>query len=353
MSEARPLPAVHEHAREPVPPSSWSEVRRTIAGTMMLVIACNFVALPFLRRWTPNVGYQVVEKKWALLRDLQQPVDWLILGDSSCNQGVDPELLTRRLGGRALNLCTLADMSVLSDAWMLEAYVQRFGRPAHVVVIHVYEAWGRPVDRVRVSRVPLEWGFWDRVHPRLDLTAAEKRRAVLERYVPLYSQNASLADWFATPWLALRRAHRATLTPAGFMPVRRGDVRGVRADIEGQLRLAQRRQGAISPESRAALTAIADSARKLSFPVYVANSPIVDDLLTEPAFREHYTSVVGTIAGAIEREPGMHFLLRTPMTFPATEMENADHVLVSAATAYTERLAAEIKAVANRGAATK
>ena len=75
---------------------------------------------------------------------------------------------------------------------MLLELWQYFSRDGLVVV--------RKPLAFRRSGVPgaARMGFWDRVHPRIEISAAQKGRAVLERYVALHSQKASLADWFAT-----------------------------------------------------------------------------------------------------------------------------------------------------------
>ncbi|MEB3357540.1 MAG: hypothetical protein VKK04_12500, partial [Synechococcales bacterium] len=70
-----------------------------------MLILLNVLANGFLDYLISRQGYFLASYKWNLLTDLKQPADWLVLGDSSCNQGVVPEILSQELGGTALNLC--------------------------------------------------------------------------------------------------------------------------------------------------------------------------------------------------------------------------------------------------------
>src|SRR4249920_755258 len=103
---ARPYVAPDELKHERVQPVSVGEFRRVLTLVVLLVVSANVLAGLVLQRWSPNLGYAVAKKKWEILLTLHGPVDWLILGDSTANQGVDPRVLATHLGGRALNLGT-------------------------------------------------------------------------------------------------------------------------------------------------------------------------------------------------------------------------------------------------------
>jgi hypothetical protein len=53
-------------------------------------------------------------------KTVDEPVDWLILGDSSVNQGVIPSIFEDEFGERAINLGTNGIMITLDDLWMIE-----------------------------------------------------------------------------------------------------------------------------------------------------------------------------------------------------------------------------------------
>ena len=88
----------------------------------------------------------------------------LILGDSSAAQGVDPEFWTNASGESAINLATIGDATVVNDAWMLETYLERFGRPNKVVIVHAYDIWHRELKQNVVVQIPFKF-IWNRLSP--------------------------------------------------------------------------------------------------------------------------------------------------------------------------------------------
>ena len=71
-------------------PSTWWKVLVELAGSLVMLVCINLGMIWYLGNYTSNYGYWTIHQKWQLLEHLDQPVDWLILGDSSCNQGVMP-----------------------------------------------------------------------------------------------------------------------------------------------------------------------------------------------------------------------------------------------------------------------
>src|SRR5438128_2449200 len=122
-------------------PSTARRLIGTIGGVLALVALANTAALFVLSRHPVNHGYKVIGAKWELLREQERPVDWLVLGDSSGNQGVVPAVLSERLGGSSLNLCTVGDLLAVNDAWMLETYIGTVGAPRKVLMVHAYDIW--------------------------------------------------------------------------------------------------------------------------------------------------------------------------------------------------------------------
>ena len=146
--------------------ASFSYLTHVTRTTIVVILLLNLLAIWVVQRYSPNRGYRLVREKWTLLLNLKEPVEWLVLGDSSGNQAVDPALLDARLGGRSLNLCTTGNALVLGDLWMLETYLRRFGPPRGVVLVHTYDLWGRDKNSNTVADVPLPWGYWtEREHP--------------------------------------------------------------------------------------------------------------------------------------------------------------------------------------------
>ncbi len=318
----------------------------TVACALLVVVVANAIAGRLLDAHTTNKGYFLIHEKWRLLEDeATKPVDWLLLGDSSCNQGLDPAALTERLGGTALNLCTVADLLVVNDAWMLDRYIERFGPPKRVVVEHVYDVWhrrlGADLKPEILAEVPQPWGFWRDREPKLRLSRAQKWSLGLARYVPLYSESATLQSWLREP---SRFGRTFALDASGFMAHERSDVRQVKQDTRNHLRFLKGRKFAISRENQRALDRIAALSDEHGFDVFlVATSPVYEELAKSEDYKRYTGDIVRTLENHARGHSRVHVVLKRPVPFPARDMENADHLTAKAAKRYTQRVAAEIE----------
>ncbi len=106
----------------------------TALVAMGVVLLCNAAAGRLLEAFPQNDGYAMIKGKWNLMKGLKRPVDVLVLGDSSCSLGVDPRVIEGEIGGTALNLCTIGDMAVVGDYWMLDHYIEKFGAPKTEII---------------------------------------------------------------------------------------------------------------------------------------------------------------------------------------------------------------------------
>jgi hypothetical protein len=330
---------------EIVGPARPSRVLGTLLGMLIVFAALNFGAREMLDRATTNRGYWLIQAKWSRLERLTRPIDWLILGDSSCNQGVRPDVLRDKLGGSVLNLCTMADLLALNDAWMLQRAIARGAKPKNVVIVHVYDIWQRPAGaRLRetlIPKVPLSWGFWETMRPPLEMSFEQKRAFFLSRYVPLWSENATLSSWARNPAKPFSRSF--SLDENGYM---RSDVispQSVEASYQRHRRFLRGRRFAFSKANRLALEQILLMAEEHDFHVYIANSPLYAGLADNEEFQVYYRDVQEGLRGVVKRSPRLSYVLEEPPVFEASQMENVDHVNHEAAAVYTERLAEAIR----------
>ena len=162
-------------------PIKSKEFVLSLIGTLIFVIIFNFAAKLYLKENTTNRGYWLINKKWELLFKQKEPVDWLILGDSSCNQGVVPTIVNERLNTSSINLCTIGDMLSLDNSWMLEKYIQRVGVPKNILIVHVYDAWGRGINRPVFAQIPLNWGYWKQLEPKINFTKRETSQLFIHK----------------------------------------------------------------------------------------------------------------------------------------------------------------------------
>jgi hypothetical protein len=338
--------------REQPVSASPRRIAATVVLTLLLVAGANFAFRTHLRQRADNLGYWMLDYKWSLLRDCDTPVDWLVLGDSSGNQGIDPRVLGAALGGRCLNLCTVGSFTALSDAVMLDAYVRRHGPPRGVVLVHVYDVWNRDL------KLPLAARFDPGALAAAGLTPAcvhgwrDRVRLWLYRYVPLDSSHKTIAR------ILQGRETNASAGPFhfvnGYMPQWRPAPHAVHDDFDRHMaKIAAPAESAadtcagteLSADNRAALERIVALADAYDFPVYLVPSPVYAGLWDVPAFRTHFARVHDEIAAVFAASPRTQVLFHAPATFAADEMQNADHVTARAAADFTATVGREIRAV--------
>lgn len=309
-------------------------VFRSVALAAVLLVLTNGLFAALLWTRPVNQGYYVARTKWQMLEALKEPVDYLLLGDSSCNQGLDPAVIEETLGGTALNLCTIGDMLLVNDAWLLQRYLERFGPPKAVLLAHVYDIWPRNDDNLKLMlwNIDMVSTRWRAFEPQLDLDLATKAHTRLGAYVPLYAQPLTVGDVLQRPWLLAKPLpHFAK----GFMRLDTPRPEQVERDAAEHLTSLAMGEFTISAVNRAALARIVELARERSFPVYFAHSPVYEKLYASPAYARRITAIDALLA---EYHDELE-VLAEPAAFPAGAMESADHLTSAAARLHSTRIA--------------
>jgi hypothetical protein len=330
---------------EKVAASNRRSIFLTLFGTIALVGLFNFAARWYLDRHTPNRGDWLIREKWELLVGLKKPVDWLILGDSSCNQGIDPSIFDAELKTTSVNLCTVGNMTNVNNAWMLETYIQRFGPPRHILIVHVYDVWAREIDPSMMARVPLRLRYLNQLEPQIDTRKSIDLQVFLERFLPLYSKNQSLQEIMMFPVDAYETSRSFSLEGDGLMvwhAANPENVEGQKSMHLSNIRINPTFQ--LSNTNRQSLEHIISLAEKHQFDVYLANSPIYEKLYQQKEFQGYYNQVREMLRRYANSSPRVHYILQEPATFPKEEMENADHLIYPAAKQYTQQLVQAITA---------
>ena len=325
---------------ERVKPVTRKELALVIGLCVVLAAGANSAARWAVDTFAPNLGFRVYQTKWKQLLALSEPVDWLVLGDSSANQGVDPEFLERYLGGRAINLATIADASAVVEAWMLEQYIARFGPPRGVVLIHVYDMWQRPIQYQLLAETPLPWGYWNTMEPRVDMNFRQTMQVAEFRYLPLYARQDSLL-------LLLHGKtdfdERPVITDGGFMKVTRANPRSVATDVQEHLAFTRDNTFTMAEENQRALDTIAALADRYNFDLFLANAPLYSGVYDNQSFRAYYRQVVDALTTRFAGNRHFHYLFQQPMLFSIDVMRNVDHLTTAGARRYSEELARRLE----------
>lgn len=305
-----------------------------LAGLMVLVV--NAAAVALLDRYDPNRFRVQVAVKYELLREHGGAYDSLILGDSTPNQGIVPEMLNERVGGDWLNLCTIANMLAASDAWLLSEYIDRYGPPKRVIVCHVPDMWPRTVDPAIIAQARVPLSAFDDLEPPVELGPAQTLRMAATRYAPLYSKNVSLNHLAFKPWQI--QDLRSGFTPDGYMPTRGHQDHWSQAIDNAILGQAEHRF-AVSEINALAMQRMIDLAQEHGFVIYLTPGSATEELAASPDYQHNFAAMIEQYRAWADSSDHLTLILPEPQTFPDALMYDEDHVNTRGAAVWTERIA--------------
>jgi len=301
-------------------------------GLLMLALANTFFGF-LLNYFNPDRGYWLTKAKWRMATTAySQPYDILILGDSSGNQGVAPSVFKNELEANTLNLCTIGYLGCQHTPWILTDYLQANPPPKLVLVIHAYDVWERKPKLPIVAQVPP----WVDVHVAKETNISSLGGWILyftHRYFPLYYQNDSIAEYFLAPKQLFPFPYK--ITNKGFMPYSKADTNAVYQDILRHEKKATINDKKNMQSAKATLIRLNNIASNNHFNVVVANAPMCDALWNTTIIQERITEVFTQLREYCESLDYVTYLNNTNM-FPATAMENADHLTHHAAKSFTQ-----------------
>ena len=322
-------------------PTQKKDILLTLVGVISFVLIVNFLCGRYLKLSSRELGYRLIMDKWEMLKHLEKPVDWLILGDSSGNQALVPDLLNRALGVSSLNLCTVGDLTLMNDFWMLRYYMERFGAPKGVLLVHSLDLWQRRLDEGATAIIPLPWGFWSRGESQIHWNEAELGTIFLQKYVPLFSSHKRLTQKMLSPRSSLERP--ILIEKDGFMRERMADPAAAVQDKESMLKQLGEGGGDISRINETTLDTLNRLAEENGFNIFLAHGPLIDELWQEASFRLYFKKLKARLEQMAESKHGLHLILEKPIFFPKEMMQSADHVIEDAAKIYTRRVVRELK----------
>ncbi len=330
---------------------------RRIAWVIVIMLATVFAVDAAVGAWLDrhgtNLGYRYIAHKWRVLADLEQPVDWLVLGDSSVAQAFDPDVLARDTGITAVNLGTIGNFGVTGDLWMLEEYLERFGAPQRVVLVHAYDVWHRPLDRTLIGRVPRGWATSARIRERYEIEGDALVDLVTNRHARLYAERASIRKALELTWwtlvkddaelAAIRAADRGLprsepeLVGNGFVRMCDPMPAHVAGDERGHRRSLAKRRFRISRDNREALLRIAELTVEHGFRVDIVPGPIYGRLAAQERHERYMDAEIQALRSLVEPFPGV-MVHRELRTYDRHQMQNADHITCDAAPDYSRWL---------------
>ena len=329
---------------ETTPRMSRSRLLKAVAVGVAIFVAVNAAFTVAMGQVTVNRGYDTIRHKWQLIERQTEPVDWLLVGDSSCNQGLDPRVFVDELGQTALNLCTTGDMLAVGDVWFAERYIEQVGPPRRgILMTHVYDVWPRNDEAIKALAWVIPGGDeWRRTRPVVEADPHERVVGVIGPWFPLYAQPQSVKRLLLET-NEVRSAPPLSITEDGFREAGPPDEDAVEDDLDKHLAPASPEQLATSAVNREALTALAELAEREGVPLVVSPSPLVDVLWADPTFQRRFELASETVVALAAEDPNVHLLAEAPWRYAASEMQNADHVAEPTATRHTAAVTAALE----------
>lgn len=344
-----------------------SEVRPTTVVRLVIVVlimaatvwAANRGIGRYLDLHGTNLGYRYIAHKWRVLEKLDEPVDWLVLGDSSGSQAFDPEILAADRDLTAVNLGTIGNFGLTDDLWMLEEYIERFGPPDRVVLIHVYDVWRRRLDPKLLGRVPRDRAMSPEIVEKYGIDEEQLEQMWLVRYVRMYAERTSIRKALELTWhrltktdeelAELRKADRSLpekepeLTDSGYVRMCGAIGKELRRDSAGHMKFLRKSRARISKDNREALQAIAALAEEHGFELDIVNGPLYDRLAAKREFEKYFKGIVTGLHKLTRGNPHVH-IVESVYPVPSKHLQNVDHITCDGVPGYTRWVIAQIEA---------
>lgn len=315
---------------EKVPESGPRPVLTTLAGALAIVLLINSYVWGSLNVEPRNRGYEVVAHKWSLAEQATEPVDWLFVGDSSCNQSVVPTVIEEITGQSALNLCTIGSATVADDAWILEYYMENVGAPGAVVMIHTWDTWQRENDRLiqMLWKLPVGSTAWAGRLPDIDLSRGDEVRTALSGWFPLYSQSASALQVFTSDAPVI---HFET---DGFMPME-ANVNRANGDFDVHMAHIREAEFHATEWSVSGLDALIARTAEAGLTLHLLMPPVLDRLIDDPEFAEWFEGYRRFLEAYAVRYAHVSLTGPEPVRTPVENLEKVDHVSADGAAVYS------------------
>lgn len=315
---------------------------------LALFVAINLGVRVYLNNYTPNFGLWLIRQKWQLLLNLEDSQDVLILGDSTADQGLVPEIIQEETGLTAVNLATVANMTFMNDVWMLNQYLQEHDPPKYVLIMNSYQMWHRMPNLQAINTIPfLSIPNRDQVLvPSPNISTLGYVGQQILRYTPTYSESQSLRGLLRTilqipPNFNLAVEQHYTLSPLGTYSVYEQDASDVEEDINNHFNFLELRTPSIRPENELALAQLKALAAQYEMQIFLLNAPLADEVANSPDFPIYFRFMDQYLQAFAAGEENIHYIARV-YSFPRSGMESADHMLRPTADEFTRLMITEL-----------
>jgi len=320
-------------------PASWSELGRLVSLLFFVYLGVNAALGRVLKYHSHNIGYQTEKTKWRILRELKSPVDIVILGDSTGNQGIVPAVLNARLHCTSLNLCTNAG-GAPNDLWILDAYIKKFGAPRCILLARLFDIGERPpIAKKLVIQLPFNLWEWSHLKPKPPFTMADWIDLVVAKTFPAIPQDSTLSDVCRFPFEFDEK--QPTFTSDGFRIVFHQDELSFQ-NLDPSGFSSKKIPAHLLPEGEKAILAhLSQLADQYGFRVYVVNQQFYEKLYDQH-LADYLTVLYNDYREYLADKKRVRVLTK-PILWKKYQMADPHHVRYPAAFQFTQFLADELQ----------
>jgi hypothetical protein len=304
--EDRPLYA--QYTVEKAPAVSSQKVMLTVGLTVLLVLCMNGI-MYFLVVAAPQNSLDF--SQWYKLLHQEAPSDVLILGDSTAYLGIDEEQFGEEVGLSAVNVATNVTWGLSGDAWMLEAYIERYGPPSYVVIVHTPHALAVEISGGHMASLETIPGYrYSREFRATELPLLEWVKVAVLRYLPFYSQIGKVQTYLSNP---TAYTIDGALSSAESIYQRQLNITRSEEEVWQETEDIMAKWGyadglTVSEQSRWAMKTIASLAEQYNLPVYVFSAPYYVGVQEDAVFQAYYADFVAAVARWDSSSPYVTFV---------------------------------------------
>ena len=232
------------------------------------------------------------------------------------------------------------------DAWMLAAYIERFGAPRNVVLLRsAPSGYARGHTVEFMAGVPYEWGYWDRFGVAPEWKEGEQLELFLTKYGVLYSNSDILRDRMLKPWDAFTHG-KVRVSPYNGYSM--GSKLG-KDTMNIQRRTPDHYFGPFKPSNDAtnALSFMSNLARSKKFQLYILFQPEWDEAVLA-GLRNDMINAQLEYLSQFADPTYVHVVRDSSLTFQTDQMQNTQHLYPGAERIYSEVYISAIAAAQNR-----
>ena len=316
--------------REVIPESNWVRIRYVVMILLAMVVSLNLLVIGLINSAPISLDDRMVNLKWELARSGDIVADWVILGDSTANQGLDPRIAERDHERTAVNLATLANFGFVDDVWLLETYLENHPSPEAIIVMHAHDVYPREISLSHpvFDVTPLEFGAWHTSQLEFAPTLSDQSLWLGKRLFPLYFRNNTYLRALGRRAGLVQDTHiQATeITGDGFMvwPVARPSL--LSREFEIQRDWLADVSFTVSDTNQRAFNTLIDMAASKAIPLHFVHAPIFDELYATPEFQTYLTDM--RLWLQTQANQSTYFIYHPEVdTFPAEAMDYIDHVI--------------------------